>query len=120
MIKLRFSKPLYKTYDAGRVTTCTYECTRVGPKDENDAEHLRFTVTGKAVCSKQDVPDERIGRHIAESRAKLLAYKKVSYNPITIRFYENVIDNLAELVMFQYKISRCRKREIDHLRDLTK
>lgn len=117
MIKLRFSLPVYKTYNGGKVTTCLYKCVQVDTKEKRVLEE--FTVQGKAICSSQDTPNERTGRIIAESRAKLLAYKKVACSQSLLRDYENTIDSMAEYVLFQYKMARCRHREIDHLKILT-
>ena len=73
MIKLQFSKPSYHTYDNGKVTTCVYECKVIicNTKELLDT----FKVTGKAVCSPNDVVNPTTGRRIADSKAKLAAYK---------------------------------------------
>lgn len=118
MIKLQFSPPVYRTYDGGRVTVCTYQCKQVNRTTKEVLSE--FSVQGKAVCSKQDRQDERTGRIIAESRAKLFAFKKVSCNQELIEDYERALDNVSEFLMFQYKMKRCRERESDHLKEIIK
>ena len=118
MIKLQFSPPVYKTYDKGRITTCTYKCKQVHKQTKEVLNE--FTVQGKAICSKQDIPDERTGRIIAESRAKLIAFKRVSCSKVMIMTYESKLDQISEFLMFQYKMKRCRERESDHLKKIIK
>lgn len=117
MIKLRFSPPVYKTYNGGKITTCTYKCEQVNTRRKEVISE--FTVQGKATCSDQDVPNERIGRNIAESRAKYLAYKRVAISPDCLEDCETDVDRRSEYLMYQYKIQRCKKRELDHLKTLT-
>lgn len=116
MIKLRFSKPKYASYLEGAINICTYDCTLL----YNGMTVQEFQVVGKALCSKEDTVDETLGRRIAESKAKLLAYKKASlfYGP---NFYYN---NKRELPIVQEnirayeKLARCKKLEQEHLKKL--
>jgi hypothetical protein len=118
MIKLRFSPPAYKTYHGGRITTCLYECEQVDT--ERKKVLTKFTVQGKATCSSLDIPNEKIGRMVAESRAKFLAYKKVAMDKDCIKMCEEELDRMSDYLMYQYKVHKCKKRELEHLKKLTK
>ena len=118
MIKLRFSPPVYKTYNGGKVTTCLYKCQKV---DSSKGIVLKeFSVVGKAKCSAQDVPDEKIGKMIAESKAKYLAFKQCTYDPNLVESIEKLLDEVADVFWFNEKMKRCKKRELEHLKYLTK
>ena len=75
MLKLRFSKPFHKQYMDGKISVCKYECQIIDSQTKDIVS--QFTVTGTAKCSPDDTVDVEFGRRLADSRAKLAAYKKV-------------------------------------------
>lgn len=117
MIKLRFSPPVYKTYNGGKITTCLYECEQVDTRRRKVI--TKFTVQGKAVCSDSDTPNEKTGKMIAESRAKFLAYKRVAMDKDCIKMCEEDLDRMSDYLMYQYKVHRCKRRELEHLKEIT-
>ena len=71
-------------------------------------------------AGEQDTPNEETGRIIAESRAKYLAYKRVTLPPKVTKELDEVLDELAEMLWFNERMSRCKKREIEHLKYIAK
>ena len=74
MIKLRFSKPKYNTFNNGKVTTCCYNCDLVNTRTRTVINNY-CKVKGTAICNDTDTPNPAIGRMIADSRAKKNAYE---------------------------------------------
>ena len=76
MLKLRFSKPFHKQYMDGKVSVCKYECQIVDNLTKDVVSE--FTVTGTAKCSPNDTVNPEFGQKLADSRAKLAAYKRAN------------------------------------------
>lgn len=75
MLKLSFSEPKYvdwTTKDGHHVVKCIYSCT-MHYTDSNTVAK-KFVSEGQSSCSPNDTFDMKIGRIIADSRAKSNAY----------------------------------------------
>lgn len=115
MLKLRFSKPSVKTYMNGKITICKYDCTLID--GETKIVVNEFPATGMSKCSPNDVLDVDYGRKLADSRAKLAAYRIAS----SIISEEDIEDMLAqmehfsELIHFTDTMRYLKKKEIAHI-----
>lgn len=70
-MKIRFSKPTFRTFHEGRVTSCSFNCTLL----INGSEVKRFKTHATTQLAEGDTPDPVKARHLAESKAKLKAYE---------------------------------------------
>ena len=120
MLKLRFSTPFHKQYMDGKVSVCKYHCTLFDKATKMVIEE--FSVTGVAKCSDNDTPNPEFGAKLADSRAKLAAYKKL-YN----RYPEYRVEELVELVTkavgileFQNLMGYLKRKEAAHIKELCK
>lgn len=73
MLKLKFSKPVFHTYNGGDITVCRFQCIVMQDGVPCDS----FQSQGVAKRAKEDALNPVLGRHLAESRAKEKAYNKV-------------------------------------------
>ena len=115
MFKLRFSNPMYHTYDNDRITVCKYECTVL---DCSKKEVIQtFKVIGKSICSPEDTIDVRMGKMIAEGKAKLLAYSKMSnyYSQSYIDYLTEQVKGMIDELNFIYQMKFLTKSERKHL-----
>ena len=115
MLKLRFSKPFHKQYMDGKVSVCKYECQIFNNQTKEIVD--QFTVTGTAKCSPNDTVNPEFGRKLADSRAKLAAYKRANS-----RHPKFVLEELAEaanraigILEFHQTMQYLKKKEVDHI-----
>jgi len=104
----------------GKITVCKYECAIV---DNCTKEVITsFTVTGSAKCAPSDSVDEGFGAKLADSRAKLTAYKKAaSYYPKEeVRAMMDQIMNVAPTIRFVDQMFFLKKKEADHIAEICK
>ena len=114
MMKLRFSKPTFKQYLNGRITVCKYDCTVIDNLDKSIV--AEFSVTGTAKCSPNDTVSD-FGIKLADSRAKLNAYKKASNLLPSNVIYEWIeeLKGKASFIDFLAQMRYLKRKEIDHI-----
>ena len=118
MIKLRFSKPSVKTYMEGRITVCKYNCTLY----DNNTKRIisEFPATGTSKCAEEDTLNASYGVNLADSRAKMLAYKTagsfISEEELNNLFKE-AVHNL-EIINFVEGMKYLKKKEAEHIKYL--
>ena len=115
MLKLRFSKPSVKTYMDGRITVCKYGCTVINNTTKKIVEE--FNATGIAKCAPTDNVDEAYGRKLADSRAKLNAYKAAS-NFLSPGEFDALLDEVifkTELIEFIESMRYLKDKEALHI-----
>ena len=118
MLKLRFSKPSIKTYADGKITVCKYDCTLINGNSKRVMDE--FSVTGTSKCSPNDILDAAYGRKLADSRAKLNAYK-IAARIISPKEMERLIEKVNytyDLIRFVDTMQYLKKKEIDHIKFL--
>ena len=115
MLKLRFSKPSFTTHCEGRITVCRYECLIID--NEAKTQVAKFNATGVAKCAPNDTMDERYGRMLADSRAKLNAYRMAGrILPIKdVRFIQNFIKQSTDSLSFVIKMRQLKNKELEHI-----
>lgn len=121
MLKLKFSKPSIKHYNDGKITVCTYSCSIIENNAGNAKEvKCEFTSTGIAKCSPNDTVDLDFGRKLADSRAKLKAYKVASnyIAPESIPALVERINAGIELLKFTEFMRYLKGNELLHIQDL--
>lgn len=112
-MKLQFSKPKYHSYDNERIITCSYQCNII---DDERRIIKSFKTIGKAVVAPGDVPNTKLGKRIAEGKAKKKAYNK-GYLIIRNQFLP--IHKLhEEQEQFLHQMKYLIVDEIKHLDDL--
>lgn len=120
MLKLRFSKPSYKNYMEGKLVLCKYDCTLI----ENQTKEVRdkFTVTGIAKCAPSDKVDVAYGTKLADSRAKLAAYKKAEsvYPKHKQKMLALLIDQYCDAIEFAQTMKFLKKKEVSHIESILK
>lgn len=118
MLKLRFSEPFHKTYMDGKISVCKYDCTLVN--NQTKQVIAEFTVTGTAKCAPNDTVNADFGAKLADSRAKLLAYKKAAnyYPHDMLEVLAERINNYVEILEFASTMHYLKKKEIDHIEDI--
>ena len=118
MLKLRFSEPFHKTYMDGKISVCKYDCTLVN--NQTKQVIAEFTVTGTAKCAPNDAVNADFGAKLADSRAKLLAYKKAAnyYPHDMLEVLAERINNYVEILEFAGTMHYLKKKEIDHIEDI--
>lgn len=115
MLKLRFSKPSVKTYKDGKITVCKYDCTLID--GETKIVVNEFSTTGMSKCSPNDALDVDYGRKLADSRAKLAAYK-IASSIITEDEIQQMLaqmEHFSELIHFTDTMRYLKKKEISHI-----
>lgn len=118
MLKLRFSKPSVKTYMDGKVTVCKYDCTLIEKSTNRVVD--TFAVTGTSKCSPNDSIDVDYGRKLADSRAKLAAYR-IASNVVDHECIPCMIEDIkknAELIDFVTSMQYLKKKEVEHIKFL--
>ena len=121
MLKLKFSKPSTKQYNDGRITVCTYSCEIIENNTGNTKEvRSSFKVTGISKCAPGDTVDLDFGRKLADSRAKLQAYRIASkyINPTSIPAFVESINSSIELLKFIDFMRYLKENEIKHIKDI--
>lgn len=117
MLKLRFSKPSFRKYMDGEICVCSYKCEIL---DTNTKEVLdSFKVSGTAKLADGDIMSD-LGAKLADSRAKLAAYKKAA-NIISDEDYEGfaeMIEAVCNLLDFSDFMHYMKKKEIEHIKYL--
>lgn len=119
MLKLRFSKPTFKKYMGGKICVCIYECKIL---DTNTKEVVdEFKVSGTAKLAKGDTMSD-LGAKLADSRAKLLAYKKAASLISEEQYvaYIETIDAMGNLCAFSDFMHCMKRKEVDHIKFLEK
>ena len=115
MYKLRFSEPSVRTYMDGKITVCKYNCTLYNNLTKKII--VEFPATGTSRCADTDTPNAEYGRKLADSRAKLVAYKTmanfVSREDLETLF-KKVSDSL-ELIEFIDSMRFLKKKEQTHI-----
>ena len=110
MLKLRFSKPSYKQYMDGKVSVCKYKCQIVDNQTKDVVSE--FTVTGTAKCSPNDTVNPEFGQKLADSRAKLAAYKYL------LSELAETVDRAVGILEFHQTMQYLKKKEVDHIADI--
>ncbi len=115
MFKLRFSKPFHKQYMDGKVSICKYECQIVNNLTKEIVSE--FTVTGTAKCSPNDTVDPEFGKKLADSRAKLAAYKRANnrYPKGQLEDLIEVVNRAVSILEFHQTLQYLKKKEVDHI-----
>ena len=118
MLKLRFSKPFHKQYMDGKVSVCKYECQIVDNQTKDVVSE--FTVTGTAKCSPNDTVNPEFGQKLADSRAKLAAYKRANnrYPKYLLIELAETVDRAVGILEFHQTMQYLKKKEIDHITDI--
>lgn len=118
MLKLKFSKPFHKQYLDGKISVCKYNCTVYDNSSKKVI--LEFTTTGNAKCAPNDTVDPEFGSKLADSRAKLIAYK-VAANLISTGEASEIAETIMkqiELLEFIDQMHYLKKKEIAHIEDI--
>lgn len=115
MLKLRFSTPLHKQYMDGKVSVCKYECQIINNQTKDVV--LKFTVTGTAKCSPNDSVDPEFGKKLADSRAKLAAYKRASnrYPQVMLEELAEAVNEAIGILEFHQTMQYLKKKEVAHI-----
>lgn len=118
MLKLRFSQPFAKQYMDGKVSVCKYECLIVD--NATKAIKERFTVTGTAKCAPSDTVDAEFGRKLADSRAKLAAYKYAAniLCPSCIADIAERVNKEIEMLEFIDTMQYLKRKENTHIQEI--
>ena len=118
MIKLRFSEPVRKQYMDGKICLCKYDCTVFD--NSNKCIIAEFGVTGTAKCSPNDTVNPDFGAKLADSRAKLNAYK-IAANLVPSNVVEEWIEeinNKMEMMIFLDQMRYLKRKEISHIEEI--
>ena len=120
MLKLTFSKPSIKTYNDGKVTICRYTCRLINKQSKQVV--MEFISTGTSKCSPNDTLNEEYGRKLADSRAKLAAYKRAEriISPECYLTMLEELDRMTETLDFVDTMYYLRKKEAEHINTLNK
>ena len=118
MLKLRFSEPLRKQYMDGKISLCKYKCTIFD--NSNKCIVAQFSATGTAKCSPNDKVNPEFGAKLADSRAKLNAYRAATH-----LLPDNVIEEWSEKIERQLSVLEfidqmhyLKKKEVSHIEDI--
>lgn len=115
-MKLRFTNQQVHTYSEGKVTTVSYDCALM-----NGKSILRtFKVTGKTVRSKDDAQNADVARHIADSRAKEMAYNIAcnGAHPVTLQHQKAELEANLSVINFLEKMLFLRRKERAHIKNV--
>lgn len=122
--------PIYTVDTKNRVIICTIKAVPKGIKDLSYASYMAnhrnkdiiskdyiIEATGKARCSKEDLFNIKIGKKIAESRAKIKLYSKAStfFRQIT-HLYESILS--GSMITWICNNDTLKQLEKDHLKRL--
>lgn len=113
MLKLRFSKPVFKQYKDGKICVCIYNCDIINNKKEILDS---FKVSGTAKLADVDIASD-LGFKLADSRAKLAAYK-IAANILSIDEYEEImkrIEEAIEICEFSDFMHYMKRKEVQHI-----
>jgi len=115
MLKLQFSKAHYHTYNDGKVTICLYSCKVIDTQTKEIVTD--FKVTGKAICSEKDEVNAAVGRMIADSKAKHIAYQKAQrmWNKGAISTLKHKIEQAENIINFFNQMKYLKKAEEAHI-----
>ena len=118
MLKLRFSKPLHKQYMDGKVSVCKYDCVILN--NQTKEVIAEFTVTGTAKCSPNDTVNPELGIKLADSRAKLLAYKRAvgKYPDALCEELSALANKAIDILEFQQTLHYLKRKEVEHIKDI--
>ena len=118
MLKLRFSEPVRRQYMDGKISLCKYECTIFDNSNKCIVE--QFSVTGTAKCSPNDEVNSEFGIKLADSRAKLNAYKKAAHLfPVEmVREWVEKINHQVSVLDFIEQMYYLKKKEIAHIEEI--
>lgn len=99
----------------GKITICKYICTLIDGETKSPIHE--FSVTGTAKCSPNDILDADYGRKLADSRAKLSAYKIASNIISPNRYYQMVeqMDKMENTLNFIDTMLYLKKKEQEHI-----
>lgn len=118
MLKLRFSEPVRRQYMDGKISLCKYECTVFD--NSNKCIVAQFSVTGTAKCSPNDEVNSEFGAKLADSRAKLSAYRKAAHI-----LPDEVIEEWVEKIGYQVamldfidQMHYLKKKEVSHIEEI--
>lgn len=119
MKKLSFSDPKY--YSFGNITKCVYTCKIVDTELQEEMEP--FVVSGIAERTDNDDNDPKIGMMLAESRAKIEAFKRVRDSYDKTGFFDQ-FNELYHMMQgelaFRDRIKFYLSREHEHLKTILK
>ena len=119
MLKLRFSEPIRRQYMDGKISLCKYECTIFD--NSNKCIIAQFSVTGTAKCSPNDTVNPEFGAKLADSRAKLSAYRKASriLPDDVVREWVEKIDSQIAMLDFIDQMYYLKKKELSHIEEIS-
>lgn len=118
MLKLRFSQPFKKQYLDGKISLCKYNCIIIDNSDKSVIS--KFSVTGTAKCAPNDSVDPEFGMKLADSRAKLSAYREAA--KLLPKYVEDEwLDDIGTKIAILEFIDQMRflkKKEFMHIEDI--
>jgi hypothetical protein len=120
-LKLVFSNPEYHVYETRstqvKTVICLYNC-KVKARSTQETL-MAFKVCGKSECSKQDEFNELLGKRLAESRAKLQAYKNVKQSMAAdINKLEDIVEKSCSEIEFYDQMKYLIQKESERIEDL--
>ena len=118
MLKLRFSEPVRRQYMDGKISLCKYECTVFD--NSNKCIVAQFSATGTAKCSPNDKVNPEFGAKLADSRAKLSAYRKAAHilpDEVIDEWVEK-INHQVDMLDFIDQMQYLKKKEISHIEEI--
>ena len=118
MFKLRFSEPVHRQYMDGKISLCKYECTVFD--NPNKCIVAQFSATGTAKCSPNDVANPEFGAKLADSRAKLSAYRKAAHilPDEVIEEWIEQINYKVDMLDFIDQMHYLKKKEVSHIEEI--
>lgn len=118
MLKLRFSEPVRRQYMDGKISLCKYECTIFD--NSNKCIVAQFSATGTAKCSPNDEVNPEFGAKLADSRAKLSAYRKAAHILPDEVIEERVekINHQIAILDFIDQMHYLKKKEVSHIEEI--
>lgn len=118
MLKLKFSKPNMKTYMDGKITVCKYQCEIINNEDKSVIDS--FTATGTAKCAPEDNLSPEVGRKLADSRAKMSAYKTASHllTNEEIDFITEALKENIQMLDFVFFMRYLKQKENTHIKNI--
>lgn len=121
MLKLSFSNPKFvewTTKDGHHVVKCIYSCNRheTDPNQGSEAYNRKFTVEGIASCSPNDTYSLKLGRILADSRAKSRAYSEALIYISSEEDIEEYIKYEQDKLDFIKRMKFLKVQEGEHLK----
>jgi len=118
MLKLRFSEPVRRQYMDGKISLCKYECTIFD--NSNKCIVAQFSATGTAKCSPNDKVNPEFGAKLADSRAKLSAYRKAAHILSDGEIEELVekVSHQVDMLEFIDQMHYLKKKEVSHIKEI--